>query len=56
MKQIIMIQPKFYHHRWEMKFGKIELVISIPQNIEEVIAGMEASENTLNGQMPGMLR
>ena len=39
-----------------MKFGNLELVLSIPQNVEEVLAGMEASDNNLEGQMNSMLR
>lgn len=48
-QQILTMAPHFYNHRWEMKGGKPELIITIPSNIEEVISSqVEASPDNLD--------
>lgn len=37
IRQILHIEPDLYHHKWERKFGKMELVLSIPHNMEEIL-------------------
>ena len=36
-RQILQIEPDLYHHKWERKFGKMEIVLTIPQNMEEIL-------------------
>jgi len=39
-----------------MKFGNIELVLSIPSNIEEVLAGQAASDKSFEGSLNSQLK
>ena len=34
---MLQIEPDLYNHKWEWKFGKIDLVITIPLNMEEIL-------------------
>lgn len=36
-RQMLQIEPDLYHHKWERKFGKMDLVLTIPQNMEEIL-------------------
>ena len=37
-RQFLTIVPEFYTHKWQMRKGKMELLIEVPENIEEIIA------------------
>jgi len=39
-----------------MKFGNYELVLSIPSNIEEVLAGQAASDKSFEGMLSALLK
>jgi hypothetical protein len=32
------IVPDFFIHKWQMRKAKMELVIEVPENIEEIVA------------------
>lgn len=36
-QQILKVAPFMYNHRWEIKHGKYELLISIPSNILDLL-------------------
>jgi hypothetical protein len=36
---MIYLVPLFYIHKWELKKGKMELIIDVPENIDEIIKG-----------------
>ena len=36
-RQILQIEPDLYHHRWERNVGMMEIVLTIPQNMEEIL-------------------
>jgi hypothetical protein len=44
-----------YHHKWEMKMGKMEAIISVPKNIESVLEDptVPVSEESLSGTVFG---
>ena len=37
-RQILTLVPNFFNHKWEHHKGKMELVISIPANIMDIVA------------------
>lgn len=37
LQQILQVTPFMYNHKWEMKMGKMEAIISVPKNIESVL-------------------
>jgi hypothetical protein len=46
-----------YNHKWEIKFGKNELMLSIPENIDELLGQKEivASQKGYSGSIPGYI-
>ena len=36
-RRILNLVPGFYIHKWQMKKGKMELMIDIPQNVNELL-------------------
>ena len=36
--QIMTLVPDFFIHKWQMRKGKMELIIEVPENIEEIVA------------------
>jgi hypothetical protein len=39
IQRILHIAPFMYNHKWEVKFGDTHLVLTVPKNIEEILAG-----------------
>jgi hypothetical protein len=35
-QQLIKLEPHFFEHRWEMKMGKMELMINHPANTDAI--------------------
>ena len=35
-QQLLNLEPSFYNHKWEIKQGKQELMITHPKNIDEI--------------------
>ena len=52
-QQILSINPNLYNHKWEMKHGKMELMIILPKNADQLAAGqeIEASDHSFYGKI-----
>lgn len=52
-QQILSINSHLYNHKWEMKHGKMELVIQLPKNLDQLALGQEneASDSSFHGRI-----
>ena len=57
LQQILHVAPFFYNHKWESKFGTMDLILSVPKNIEELMNnnGGDVSEDSFAGNMSSSL-
>ena len=56
-QQIISVAPFFYNHKWELRQGKYELVITLPKNSEAIVKdqNVRPSEDSYSGRINGDL-
>lgn len=55
IQQMLELVPWMYNHKWEIKFGKPDLVLSFPENLEQLLSKQETipSTQSLYGAIPG---
>ena len=44
-RKVLAIAPFFYNHDWELKLGKMELMVSLPSNILDIVDKLSQGED-----------
>ena len=58
IQQILKVVPFMYNHKWEIKFGKMELILSVPKNMNELLtdSSISPSEEAWQGSLGSIIQ